>query len=389
MTNDLTTPIKHFLTGLALCLLPTIGLAQGEGENISVKFRSRGLFDAALSGYDNGKLKSYYRVEDFRVGFKATYQQFEVRADVGLGGGKVAVKDFLINYAFKNSTLTVGNAYEPFSMDMLISTYDMRFNQSASTVLAMTNGRRMGVTYHQHNPLLYVAIGVYSDNDINKLGNSELKQAYATTMRLVYRPVGDAEKRVHIGGALSLRTSDSEIKNSTTSYRTTTLSSCGVTSMFDENLLSAKVTESKLQVKSLVELLIYYRKFLVQTEYLRSDVNRHNALPTYSAQGAYVQLCYLLKGSTYGYDEAYAVPTRPSDKGAAELALRFNYTNLNSQKSSIYGGSHRDVSLGVNYYFNPYLSVKLNGSYTFMGEHGSPYYQQDMFVMQSRLQYIF
>lgn len=388
LANNMTTWTKYYLMSIAL-LLPAIGLAQEKNaEKIKVSFRSRGLFDAALSDYDNGKLKSYYRVEDFRVGFKATYEQFEIKVDVGLGGGKVALKDFLINYAFKNSILTVGNTYEPFSMDMLISTYDMRFNQSASTVLAMTNSRRMGVTYHRHTPALYFAIGAYSDNDINKLSSNELKQAYAATTRLVYRPVRETNKLLHVGGALSLRTPDSEVKNAT-SYHTTAISSCGVTSMFGENLLSTEIMESKLQVKSLVEFLAYYRKFLFQTEYMRSDVRRHNALPGYSAQGAYLQMCYLLRGNTYGYDQAYAVPTRPVDEGSVELAFRLNHTNLNDTQSNIYGGNHTDLSLGVNYYFNPYLSVKLNGSYTWVGDHCNPYYKKDLFLMQTRLQYIF
>lgn len=388
LRNKIAALTKRCAMGAGLLCLPVLGLAQEQEDKIKVSFRSRGLLDATLSDYDSGKYKSYYRVEDFRVGFKATYDQFEIKVDVGLGGGKVAIKDFFVNYAFKNSTLSVGNAYEPFSMDMLISTYDMRFNQSASTVLAMTSSRRLGITYHLHTPKLYYAIGAYSDNDINKLGSSELKQAYAATTRLVYRPVRETEQLVHIGGALSLRTPDSEEKN-TASYRSTSISSCGVTSMFGENLLSAEVTESRLQVKSLIELLVYHRKFLFQTEYMRSDVRRHSALPTYSGQGAYLQMCYLLRGKTYGYDEAYAIPTRPVDKGAVELAFRLNHTDLNDAKSAIYGGRHTDLSLGVNYYFNPYLSVKLNGSYTFTDKHCNSYYQKDFFLMQTRLQYIF
>ena len=60
---------------------------------------------------------------------------WEAKADIGLGGGKVAIKDLLLNYHFKNSVLSLGNAYEPFSLDMLISTADLRFHQSAASVL--------------------------------------------------------------------------------------------------------------------------------------------------------------------------------------------------------------------------------------------------------------
>lgn len=379
--------MKHYIATLILFFSTFVGFAQ-EKEKVKVNFRSRGLFDASLSDYENGKLKSYYRIEDFRVGFKATYKKFELRADVGLGGGKVAVKDFLVNYSFKNSILTLGNAYEPFSIDMLNSTYDMHFNQSASAVMAMSCGRRMGVTYHLHKPLFYFAAGIYSDNDINKVGNSELKQAYAATTRLVYRPVMNADKLVHLGGAFSFRSPDSEAKN-VASYQTISLSSCGVTSLFGPNLVEAEVADSKMQFKSQVECLIYYRKFLFQTEYLRTDVQRNHGLNSYSGQGAYLQMCYLLKGQSYGYDATYGIPARPADKGSVELAFRLNYTDLNDAKSAVYGGSHRDLSLGVNYYFNPYLSVKMNGSYTLVGDYCQPFYDKDYFLMQARLQYMF
>lgn len=86
-------------------------------EPLTVKFRSRALLDAAVSGYGKESVQGYYRLEDFRVGFKATYRQYEMKADIGLGGNKVAIKDLLLNYHFKHGVLSLGNAYEPYSMD--------------------------------------------------------------------------------------------------------------------------------------------------------------------------------------------------------------------------------------------------------------------------------
>ena len=50
-------------------------------EPLTVKFRSRALLDAAVSGYGKESVQGYYRLEDFRVGFKATYRQYEMKAD--------------------------------------------------------------------------------------------------------------------------------------------------------------------------------------------------------------------------------------------------------------------------------------------------------------------
>ena len=90
-------------------------------DQLEVKFRSRALLDVAVSGYGKEDVQGYYRLEDFRVGFKAVYGDFEMKTDIGLGGGKLAIKDMLLNYHFAHGVLALGNGYEPFSMDMLIS----------------------------------------------------------------------------------------------------------------------------------------------------------------------------------------------------------------------------------------------------------------------------
>lgn len=92
---------------LALCLCA--GMSVTAQETLKVKFRSRALLDTSVSGYGKESAQGYYRVEDFRVGFKATYGQYEVKADVGLGGGKVAIKDLLLNYHWGNHTVSFGN----------------------------------------------------------------------------------------------------------------------------------------------------------------------------------------------------------------------------------------------------------------------------------------
>ena len=128
--------IRMFLVAM---MVGAVGMTAIASDTLKVKFRSRALLDATASGYGKDEAQGYYRLEDFRVGFKANYGKFELKADIGLGGGKVAVKDLLLNYHFNNSVISVGNGYEPFSMDMLISTADLRLHQSAASVLAFTN----------------------------------------------------------------------------------------------------------------------------------------------------------------------------------------------------------------------------------------------------------
>ena len=351
-------------------------------DSLKVKFRSRALLDATASGYGKDDVQGYFRLEDFRVGFKADYGRYELKADIGLGGGKVAVKDLQLNCHFKNCVLVVGNGYEPFSMDMLISTADLRFNQSASSVLAFTDSRKLGVTFHYYNDHCYLATGVYTNNDINSLGD-EKKNSLVSTSRAVWR-IRRGANLVHVGGAFSFRTKDVN-KDAPVGA----IESAGVTSMFGEALLGAEVDNMGSELKGLVEVLYTTRKTLLQCEFFYDRMNRAGGLSAYRAYGGYVQGSWLLSGEGFEYDAVYGIPGRPSTGKAIELTARFNYTNLNDGESRIYGGEEKDLSLGVNFYLNKYLGFKLNGSYVWVGDHCGSFYGKDFFLAQARLQYIF
>lgn len=97
----------------------------------------------------------------------------------------------------------------------------------------------------------------------------------------------------------------------------------------------------------------------------------------------------LLKGREFEYDTMYAVPGRPVTPQAIELVARFNYTDMNDERSGILGGEEKDLSLGINFYLNRYLGIKINGSYVWVGNFCNSFYQKNFFLSQLRLQYVF
>lgn len=367
---------------LACIVILLIGMAIHADEPLKIKFRSRALLDATVSDYGKEDVQGYYRVEDFRVGFKATYQQYELKADIGLGGGKTAIKDLLLSYHFPNSVLSFGNGYEAYSMDMLISTADLRFNQSAASVLAFTNSRKLGVTYHYYNSFCYLATGIYTHNDINKIGNDQ-KNAFVSTSRAVWRRQR-GEHLLHAGGAFSFRTKEVNTKGEPEG----SISSDGVTSLFPAPLLTTKITNQSTELKGLVEFLYTSSRWMVQTEYFFNRFNRTKGEP-YRPHGGYIQGGFLLKGKGFEYDAMYGIPGRPTTPQAIELVARFNYANLNDASANIRGGEECDLSLGVNFYLNKYLGVKVNGSYVFVKGDCNPFYTKNLLLGQIRMQYIF
>lgn len=184
-----------------------------------------------------------------------------MKADIGLGGNKVAIKDLLLNYHFKHGVLSLGNAYEPYSMDMLISTTDMRFHQSAGSVLAFTDGRKLGLTYHSSLPFGYWATGLYTHNDINKIGDGQVN-ALVSTSRGVWRKRWKGNL-LHVGGAFSFRTKSVN----TVEPPTKTVSNDGVTSMFPCPLMEATVDRLGTELKGVFEILYTAPRFMVQGEY--------------------------------------------------------------------------------------------------------------------------
>lgn len=100
---------------------------------------------------------------DLRVGMKATYQRWDMKVEIGYVGSKVSIKDAFATYTSGKHIIQVGQFYEPFTMDMLCSTFDLRFHQSPGSVLAMTNSRRLGVAYTYNATHYYACGGLFTD----------------------------------------------------------------------------------------------------------------------------------------------------------------------------------------------------------------------------------
>lgn len=275
--------------------------------------------------------------------------------------------------------------YEPFSMDMLVSTADLRFHQSATSVQAFTNSRRVGTTYHIFDNSYYFATGIFTNNDINNLKNNT-DGTFILTSRGVWRKQYKPYKSfLHLGGAFSLR---SKLNNRKNPYIVTQESN-GVTSLFDNPLLYTELTDIRYEFKAMTELLYTSERFMLQSEYFIKLTRSNNDMPNYISHGGYVQGSFLLIGRGFDYDSQYAIPEGPKGNKSMELAVRANYTNMNHRKADIYGGEETDLSIGINYYFNQYFGIKLNCSYVHSGKHCNDFYRKDLIIPQARVQYIF
>ncbi len=248
----------------------------------------------------------------------------------------------------------------------------------------MTNSRRLGVAYTYNATHYYACGGLFTDNDISNLKNTS--QGYAVDGRFVYRPVNEAGKLLHLGIAAIYRTPDGALPDDD-NKNTFVYKSAGVSTIDNRNLIYAEVDNARHQVKLGTELLIYYGKFSFQSEYIRTQVKRRNALADYTGQGGYAQCSWLLIENTYDYDAAPACPSRPIGR-ALELCGRFNIVDMNDRTAEVLGGAQKDLSLGLNYYINKHIGIKVNYSYVIPGKHIRKISDKNFSILQARFQFI-
>lgn len=376
---------KSFFCLLAVAVTSTVAAQEDLTDKIQCKLTGRMLMDGGVFLPNENAFGNGTEFSDLRVGVKASYANWDMKVEIGYAGSKVSIKDAFATYTMGRHAIQVGQFYEPFTLDMLCSTFDLRFNQSPGAVLAMTNSRRLGVAYTYNSQHYYACGGFFTDNDISNVKNAS--QGYAIDGRLVYRPVNDgAGKLLHVGLAGVYRTPDGALPDEEGRH-TFIYKSPGVSTIDNRHLIYAAVDQARYQFKLGAELLIYYQKFFLQSEYIRTQVKRRLGLADYTGQGGYVQCSWLLMGTTYAYDEALACPARPVGR-ALELCGRYNHVDMNDRSANVMGGAQKDFSVGLNYYFNKHVGVKLNYSYVLPGSHIKEISSKNFSLFQARFQFI-
>lgn len=118
----------------------------------------------------------------------------------------------------------------------------------------------------------------------------------------------------------------------------------------------------------------------VQSEAVVAVVDRTGAMSTLELPGGYFQVGYFLTGEHRPYDRKAGAIDRlkPFEgffwvctcdgqsaygMGAWEIAARTSYIDLND--SNVRGGQMTDVTLGVNWFWNPYTKLAANYIHSF------------------------
>ena len=189
-------------------------------------------------------------------------------------------------------------------------------------------------------------------------------QGHSFTGKLVLQPFGDNTKYgIHVAGAASYRTPKTDVdpgEYGGIRYNTRSLSNINRKKYLDTDV----ITDYNHQVITNIELAGYYKGLGVQSEIIKNYTYRNNDKETLNFGGFYVQGTYMLFGGKQIYNKAEGEFTQPSKGkkwGDVELALRYDYVNLNNK--DIYGGSAEGYTAGINFYTARNVKFQLNYTY--------------------------
>lgn len=371
-----------------LLLVPSLLVSAQTKSEFTIKPSGRFYYEGAGFIKDETKLSSGTTINDVRIGLKANYKKWDAKVDLGFAKGKVSPKDIFLQYNLDNSSyLRAGHFAEPFGIDHMESSANIKFITANASSFSFSPGRSLGVEYIGWKDQWWIAGGLFGDKNAMS-GQKKGSTGFGATSRFVYNPFTAEGKILHFGLAGSIRRADANgIEDNVGSPREFNLSTAILSNVDKTKALYANITNANIQAKYAFEFLGASGPLLLQSEYFHTNIKRKNDLTSYIAQGFYAQVGVLAIGGNYRYSKSWARFASPSP-GALEFAVRYNYTDLNRKDAGIEGGRINDWSFATNYYINKYVTVKLNYTGMKLGK-GSPLDGETLHSIQGRLQVVF
>lgn len=321
------------------------------------------------------------RIRRARTAIKANItKDWYGEIDLNFADGRLELKDAIIRYdGFTNTELQLGNFKENFSIARNTSSRYQQFMERPMAAQALAPSRHLGINAKYHKDWLYASGGIFFQEiedaekaDYVEANNKDYgrSQGMSYTGKIAFQPFHKQEDMaLHIGLGLSYRTPKTDVdpakfggsrfssRNSTSINRKKYIDT-GVISQVDYDLIYT------------FELAGFYKGFRFETALIQNDTHIKDSAPIEVDQrtkhfiGTYAQASYLLFGGKQHYDALGAKfnqVQRGKKWGDLELALRFDYLDLNSK--DIWGGSGEAYSVGLNYYVNNNVKFMLNYQY--------------------------
>lgn len=379
---------KTILFGLALLATTTLQAQEKTESKLVVKPSGRILLDAGLfdaSDEINNQLNDGMAIPDMRVGFKATYEDWAAKVDIGYAYGKVGMKDVFIEHSLgKKNLIRAGYFVHQYGLQSATSSSFKISMEEPRSNQALNNARLLGVMF-EHSDLRYlVTTSFFSETDAMKMTSDKTgNQGIGVMARALYRPFTEPGRIFHVGVSGAYESprynSDNQLN-----HKSFVLSTTWPTRIAQVASMKATVDHAKAMYKFTPEVIAAYNRLGLEAQYFYNSVTRDNGYHSFQATGGYAALRGLILGHQYKYnywDGGIDTPAR----GSLELVLAYDYLDMSDPDAGIRGGRSNDFSATMNYYINKYMIWRVRGSYTKVSNRAG--YDDDHFTaLETRLQ---
>ena len=341
-----------------------------EEPKFKVSPNGRLLIDGAVYASPQKYLfKDGMAISEARLGAKMSYGKWSSWIDVGFAYGKIGLRNMWIQYDFNsNHNLRIGNYVQPFGYQSgTTANNKSTFEQPLASAI-FTPGMQLGLMYTFTSQSFFSASGFHVESSaLTNVMNYPLfnQQGYTLLTRSLWRKYDNSNNFSPVfqaGLSLGFSSPDRHLIDDQDIHHGFTNSAYFPTMVSRETAVSAVIGNSKNRFKLSPEVLLVYRKVALESQYFFQTISRRNDLKPVNFQGGYVTLRSILFGGNYVYDPSIAHLSNP--RKSLELVADYNYVTLTDKKAGIFGGRANSFNFTLNYYFNAYITARLNYAFT-------------------------
>jgi len=289
-----------------------------------------------------------------RLGLKLRlWRDWRTEWDIDVADGEVELKDLWIGYDLSDTaSIKVGHFKIPFSLDELMSSRTL-VNLERALPNVFAHGRRLAIGASASGDWWRVHGALYGQ-EIAKPEETTRSEGFGGALRLTFAPIHDELALLHLGVAGALETPDDggdrvrfDTRPETKVMRYAFLD----TGVIDGVSLTGLVG---------IETAARYGPVTFQGEGILAQVVRGGDRAAVTLSGFYMMVAWLVTGQVRPYDpgDGELAGLGAASHGAVELTLRYSHLDLNDVHADdpadrVTGGAGNQLSVGVNWYFNP------------------------------------
>jgi len=356
------------LTIRVLTLTLLCGSAFSVTADMTVNLGGRIQLDAALYDEDVTELGSGTEFRRARFFVNGDIDDnWDYKLQIDFADGEVDLKDAFVRFDGLNlGKIKVGHFKTPFSLEEMTSSKYITFMERAMPN-AFATSRRIGVGLDNVSGNRTFSAALYGDSAADS-GDDE---GLGLAARFTTAPQFGEGRFAHFGAALAYE-EPTNTGSSTVRFRARPESHVTSSRLVNGGTIADVSNITKFGL----EAAYVTGPFSVQAEYITASVDAANSGdPDYD--GYYVYASYFPWGGTRAYKNgAFG---RVKAFRTWEFAVRYSSIDLNDTG----GGEQNNITLGANYYINPYL--RLMGNYVLTDVEDGINGDEDPSVLQFRI----